>query len=43
MPYIRTLNAKSIVDEIGLFVGAALGITSLLFFFLLKTSDRIPY
>lgn len=33
MPYIRTLNAQSIVDEIGLFVGAALFITSLIFFF----------
>jgi uncharacterized protein len=37
MPYIRTLNAKSIVDEIGLFVGAALGITSLLFFFFYRS------
>lgn len=31
MPYIRTLNAQNIVDEIGLFVGAALLITSLIF------------
>jgi predicted RND superfamily exporter protein len=37
MPYIRTLNAKSIVDEIGLFVGAALGVTSLLFFFFYRS------
>jgi len=37
MPYIRTLNAKSIIDEIGLFVGAALGITSLLFFFFFRS------
>ena len=36
MPYIRTLNANSITEEIGLFVGAALGITSLLFFFFFK-------
>ena len=37
MPYIRTLNAKSIISEIGLFVGAALGITSLLFFFFFRS------
>ena len=30
MPYIRTLNAKTIVDEIGIFIGAALLITSLI-------------
>ncbi|MCW1146700.1 efflux RND transporter permease subunit [Flavobacterium lacisediminis] len=37
MPYIRTLNANSIIDEIGLFVGAALGVTSLLFFFFFRS------
>ncbi|KAB1156733.1 efflux RND transporter permease subunit [Flavobacterium luteum] len=37
MPYIRTLNAKSIVDEIGLFVGAALFITSLIFFLFFRS------
>ena len=37
MPYIRTLNAQSIVDEIGLFVGAALFITSLIFFFFFRS------
>lgn len=37
MPYIRTLNAKNIIDEIGLFVAAALGITSLLFFFFFRS------
>ena len=37
MPYIRTLNANSIISEIGLFVGAALGITSLLFFFFFRS------
>ena len=37
MPYIRTLNAQNIVDEIGLFVGAALGITSLIFFFFFRS------
>ena len=29
MPYIRTLNAQNIQDEIMLFVGGALGITAL--------------
>lgn len=33
MPYIRTLNAQTIVKEIGLFIGASLLVTSLLFFF----------
>ena len=37
MPYIRTLNAKTIVDEISLFIGAALGITSLIFFFFFRS------
>jgi uncharacterized protein len=37
MPYIRTLNAKTIIDEIGLFIGAALLITSLIFFFFFRT------
>ena len=37
MPYIRTLNSQSILSEIGLFVGAALGITSLLFFFFFRS------
>jgi predicted RND superfamily exporter protein len=37
MPYIRTLNANSIISEIGLFVVAALGITSLLFFFFFRS------
>ena len=37
MPYIRTLNAKNIVDEIGIFVGAALFITSLIFFFFFRS------
>ena len=37
MPYIRTLNSQSIIDEIGLFVGAALGVTSLLFFFFFRS------
>ncbi|MFD2892417.1 RND family transporter [Flavobacterium chuncheonense] len=37
MPYIRTLNSVSIIDEIGLFVGAALAITSLLFFFFFRS------
>ena len=37
MPYIRTLNSQNIVDEIGLFVGAALLITSLIFFFFFRS------
>ena len=37
MPYIRTLNAVSIIDEIGLFIGAALLVTSLLFFFFFRS------
>lgn len=37
MPYIRSLNAKNIIDEIGLFVGAALFITALIFFFFFKS------
>lgn len=32
MPYIRTMNARNIVDEIGIFVGLALLVTSLIFF-----------
>ena len=37
MPYIRTLNAKTIVDEIALFIGAALLITSLIFFYFFRS------
>ena len=37
MPYIRTLNAQNIVDEIGLFVAAALFVTSLIFFFFFRS------
>ncbi len=37
MPYIRTLNAKSIIDEIGMFIVAALLVTSLLFFFFFRS------
>ncbi len=37
MPYIRTLNAQNIIDEIGLFILAALGVTSLLFFFFFRS------
>ncbi|TVZ53025.1 efflux RND transporter permease subunit [Dokdonia sp. Hel_I_53] len=37
MPYIRTLNAQNIVDEIGLFVGAALLVTSFIFFFFFRS------
>lgn len=37
MPYIRTLNAQNIIDEIGLFIGAALFVTSLIFFFFFRS------
>lgn len=37
MPYIRTLNAQNIVDEIGLFIMAALLVTSLIFFFFFRS------
>ena len=37
MPYIRTLNSQNIVDEIGLFIGAALLVTSLIFFMFFRS------
>ncbi|QED38734.1 MMPL family transporter [Antarcticibacterium arcticum] len=37
MPYIRTLNAQNIIDEIGLFIVAALFVTSLIFFFFFRS------
>ena len=37
MPYIRTLNAQHIIDEIQLFIGGALAITSLIFFFFFRS------
>ena len=37
MPYIRTLNSQNIVDEISLFIGAALLVTSLIFFFFFRS------
>lgn len=37
MPYIRTWNTKSIVDEIGIFIGAALLVTSIIFFFFFRS------
>ena len=37
MPYIRTLNSVSIIDEIGLFIGGALLVTSLIFFFFFRS------
>lgn len=37
MPYIRTLNSKNIVDEIKLFIAAALGVTSLIFFLFFRS------
>lgn len=37
MPYIRTLSAQNIMDEIGLFIAAALISTSLIFFFFFRS------
>ena len=37
MPYIRTMNAQNIIDEIGVFVGLALLVTSLIFFFFFRS------
>ena len=37
MPYIRTLNAKNIVDEIGVFVLSAMLLTSLIFFLFFRS------
>ncbi|MFD2542587.1 RND family transporter [Lacinutrix gracilariae] len=37
MPYIRTLNAQNIVDEIGQFIGLALLVTSLIFFLFFRS------
>lgn len=37
MPYIRTMNSQNIIDEIGKFILAALGVTSLLFYFFFRS------
>ena len=37
MPYIRTLNSQNIVDEIPVFIGAALLVTSLIFFLFFRS------
>lgn len=37
MPYIRTLNSQNIIDEIQWFIGAALLVTSLIFFFFFRS------
>ncbi len=37
MPYVRTLNSQSVVDEIGIFILAALIVTSLIFFFFFRS------
>ncbi len=37
MPYIRTINAENMKGEIGLFIGAALLITSLIFFLFFRS------
>lgn len=37
MPYIRTLSAQSIMDEIGLFIAGALVVTSFIFFLFFRS------
>tara|TARA_B100000795_G_scaffold133250_1_gene99484 strand:+ start:3650 stop:6046 length:2397 start_codon:yes stop_codon:yes gene_type:complete len=37
MPYIRTLNSQNIIDEIGMFIAAALLVTSIIFFFFFRS------
>ncbi|MCF1421686.1 efflux RND transporter permease subunit [Mangrovimonas futianensis] len=37
MPYVRTLNAQNIVDEIGEFIALALAVTSMIFFFFFRS------
>ena len=37
MPYIRSMNSQNIVDEIGIFVGLALLVTSFIFFLFFKS------
>lgn len=37
MPYIRTMNSQNIIDEIGIFIVAALLVTSLIFFFFFRS------
>ncbi len=37
MPYIRTLNSQNIMDEILIFIVAALSVTSLIFFFFFRS------
>lgn len=37
MPYIRTMNAQNIIDEIGIFIGLALAVTALIFFFFFRS------
>ena len=37
MPYVRTMNSQNIIDEIGKFILAALGVTSLIFFLFFRS------
>lgn len=37
MPYIRTMNAQNIIDEIGIFIGLALAVTALIFFLFFRS------
>jgi hypothetical protein len=43
MPYIRTLNAMSIMNEISLFIGVSLLLTSLIFFFFFRSFRALIY
>lgn len=43
MPYIRTLNSQNIIDEIGLFIVAALLVTSLIFFLFLDPFELLLF
>ena len=37
MPYIRTVNSQNIIDEMSIFVGGALFITAIIFFFFFRS------
>jgi predicted RND superfamily exporter protein len=37
MPYVRTMNSANIKSEMGMFVGLALGVTALIFFFFFRS------
>ncbi len=37
MPYIRTMNSQNIIDEMGMFVALALGVTAFIFFLFFRS------